>query len=64
MIIHCVKAWAEVFSLLENGKVKVPVIFHGFNKSKSLAHEIVEQGYYLSFGKALKKESIKEVVRK
>ena len=63
LIIHCVKAWAEVFSLLENGKVKVPVIFHGFNKSKSLAHEIVEQGYYLSFGKALEKESIKEVVR-
>ena len=63
LIIHCVKAWAEVFSLLEKGKVNVPVIFHGFNKSKSLAHEIVEQGYYLSFGKALKKESIKEVVR-
>ncbi len=57
------KALDQVSYQVEKGKVNVPVIFHGFNKSKSLAHEIVEQGYYLSFGKALKKESIKEVVR-
>lgn len=55
LIIHCVKAYTEVLSMLQ--KVKVPVIFHGFNKKSALAMEIIQQGYYLSFGAVLLKDN-------
>lgn len=53
LIIHCVKAFDECFSLLKEMKVQVPVIFHGFNKHENLGKQIIKQGYYLSFGKSL-----------
>jgi TatD DNase family protein len=56
LIIHCVRAYSEVLSMLQ--KVKVPVIFHGFNKKPALAMEIIQQGYYLSFGAALLKDNV------
>jgi TatD DNase family protein len=55
LIIHCVRAYSEVLSMLQ--KVKVPVIFHGFNKKPALAMEIIQQGHYLSFGAALLKDN-------
>lgn len=51
LIIHCVKAFPQVLSLLT--KAHVPVVFHGFNKKLTVASEIIEKGYYLSFGAAL-----------
>lgn len=62
LILHCVKAWEEVFSLLKTEKVTVPVIFHGFNKTSELAQRITREGYYLSFGKALEKEGIRNTL--
>jgi TatD DNase family protein len=55
LIIHCVRAYTEVLSMLR--KTKVPVIFHGFNKNPALAMEIIHQGYYLSFGATLLKDN-------
>ncbi len=52
LIIHCVRAWEEVMATLKQHKVSVPVIFHGFNKS-NIASRLIDNGYYLSFGKAL-----------
>jgi TatD DNase family protein len=60
LLIHCVKAWDEVLNILQ--ACKVPVIFHGFNKSKELALQLTAKGYYLSFGKALQHERIKQVM--
>lgn len=54
LIIHCVRAWEEVMATLKQHKVSVPVIFHGFNKS-NIASRLIDNGYYLSFGKALLK---------
>jgi TatD DNase family protein len=51
LIIHCARAYSEVLQLLH--RAEVPVIFHGFNKKLSLAREITDKGYYLSFGAAL-----------
>ena len=62
LIIHCVKAFEEVQFLLQQQKVKVPVIFHGFNKSRQLALQLVDKGYYLSFGKALQLPAIQQVL--
>jgi TatD DNase family protein len=55
LIIHCVRAYSEVLSMLQ--KVKVPVIFHGFNKKPALAMEIINQGHYISFGAVLLKDN-------
>ncbi len=52
IIIHCVRAYAEVIQLLDWHRVSVPVIFHGFNK-KGVAERLVNKGYYLSFGAAI-----------
>jgi len=62
LIIHCVKAYDEVLLLLQQHKVEVPVIFHGFNKSKVLAQQLTGKGYYLSFGKALQLPAMQEVL--
>jgi TatD DNase family protein len=53
LIIHCVKAYDEIQQLLQQQQNKVPVIFHGFTKSKELAQQLTGKGYYLSFGTAL-----------
>lgn len=49
MIIHCVRAYQECLAELKG----VTAIFHGFNKNLTLAQQIIQQGHYLSFGKAL-----------
>lgn len=48
LIIHCVRAYQECLKILNEEKVQVPVIFHGFNKHLQLAEQILKEGYYLS----------------
>lgn len=50
LIIHCVKSYQECIELLERSKNRVPVIFHGFSKHKSLAEQLIKKGFYLSLG--------------
>ncbi len=51
IIIHCVKRFSK---LLKFSKIaKVPLIVHGFNKKQSIATELLNAGFYLSFGKAV-----------
>ena len=53
LIIHCVRAFEEVMKVLEEEKVKVPVIFHGYNNKAVIAGKLLGHGYYLSMGAAL-----------
>lgn len=53
LIIHCVKAYQEVYGILEDAKFKQPVIFHWFSGSLELAQQLTKQSYYLSFGQSL-----------
>jgi TatD DNase family protein len=62
LIVHCVRAHAEVIALLKQVPAQVPVIFHGFNKSKELAQQLISLGYYLSFGKGLEKPGLQDVL--
>ncbi|MDA3615326.1 TatD family hydrolase [Polluticaenibacter yanchengensis] len=55
VIVHCVRAFQEVTQTVKNLDIKVPVIFHGFNRKSALAESLVSQGFYLSFGTALLK---------
>lgn len=63
LVVHCVKAHEDVFSLLLKHQNKVPVIFHGFNKSRELAQKIISKGYFISFGKALQHQRVQEIMR-
>lgn len=53
LIVHCVKAHRETLAILKEHNRSVPVIFHGFNNHEDIANSIIQQGYYLSFGKSL-----------
>lgn len=64
LIIHCVRAFEEVLQQLKNENNVVPVIFHGYNKGNILAEQLLQKGFYLSFGAAiLTNEKLKNVVR-
>lgn len=63
LIIHCVKAYEQCIQQLTKQKCKVPVIFHGFNKSKELAQQLVRNGYYISAGNSIAQEKMKEVLQ-
>lgn len=53
LIIHCVKAFNELINCLNLNNNEVPVIIHGFNNNENIARILKDQGFYLSFGKAL-----------
>lgn len=53
MIIHCVRAYQELVQIKQKLEVKTPMIIHGFSKNKKLAQQLLQQGFYLSFGKML-----------
>lgn len=61
LILHCVKAYEEVLQQLK--QATVPVVFHGFNKSKELALQLIKAGYYLSFGKAQEQQHLQQVLK-
>jgi len=61
IIIHCVRAQQETFSLLKEHNITSPVIFHGFNNKETIAHKIIEMGFYLSFGKHLLNPSMEKL---
>ncbi|MCS7076715.1 MAG: TatD family hydrolase [Bacteroidia bacterium] len=62
VIIHCVKAYYEVLSLLKRVKWDKPYIFHGFNKSYRLAKELLQKGAILSFGMPLREYAFMQEV--
>lgn len=51
LIIHCVRRFSQIISLSKSAKV--PLIIHGFNKKKSIGEELLNNQFYLSFGKSL-----------
>lgn len=63
IIIHCVKAFSEVIQILRAHNRNCPVIFHGFHKNLELAQQLIKNGYYLSFGKALQKQNMQDVIK-
>ena len=57
LILHCVKAFAELIEIKERLKVTVPMIIHGFNKNEELGKQLIAKGFLLSFGAASLKEN-------
>lgn len=50
LIIHCVKAWAELIAVKKEFTPQQPWIVHGFRGNEVLASQLMAQGCYLSFG--------------
>jgi TatD DNase family protein len=53
VVIHCVAAFQEVIALKKRLKITAPMIIHGFSKNKQVAKELIDNGFYISFGKYL-----------
>jgi TatD DNase family protein len=53
VIIHCVAAFQEVIEVKKRLAISVPMIIHGFSKNELVARQLVDNGFYLSFGKYL-----------
>lgn len=51
LIIHCVRQFPELINFKKNAKV--PMVIHGFNKRSTVGNELLEKGFYFSFGKSL-----------
>ncbi len=65
LILHCVKAFDELIELKKKLKPSVPMIIHGFDKKNEMAQQLVNQGFFLSFGAAvLRSEALALVVEK
>lgn len=60
LIIHSVKAYNEIITILKKHKLSTPVIFHGFSGSKELALQLLLKGYYLSLGRMILKSKHRE----
>lgn len=53
VILHCVKAFDELIALKKKINPTVPLIIHGFNKKYEMANQLINHGFYLSFGAAV-----------
>ena len=53
VIIHCVAAFDELIESTKRLQIKVPIIVHGFSKNSQVANQLIQQGFYISFGKYL-----------
>jgi len=48
LIIHCVKAWDELFNMHKLIPPSVPWMIHGFRGKKELASQLLSRGIYIS----------------
>ena len=53
LILHLVAAFDEVIEIKNRLKIKVPIIIHGFSKNEQVAKQLIDNGFYISFGKYL-----------
>lgn len=53
VVIHCVAAFQELIEIKKRLKIMVPMIVHGFSKKVELAKQLIDNGFYVSFGKNL-----------
>lgn len=61
LVIHAVKAQAELIQLKRELKPRVPWIIHGFRGKVQLAQDLVRHGLYLSFGARYQEETLRQI---
>lgn len=53
VVIHCVRAYEELFASVQKIKPTVPLIIHGFARKATILKPLVDQGFYISYGAAI-----------
>ncbi|MNF24908.1 putative deoxyribonuclease YcfH [compost metagenome] len=53
VVIHCVAAFQELIDTKNRLQITVPIVIHGFSKKEQLAKQLLDNGFYISFGKYL-----------
>lgn len=53
VVIHCVAAFQELIEIKKRLHISIPMLIHGFSKSEQLAKQLIDNGFYISFGKNL-----------
>ncbi|BBC26338.1 TatD family hydrolase [Pseudanabaena sp. ABRG5-3] len=53
LVIHCVKAFAELIVLKKNNKTSIPWVIHGFHKKIEVFQQLLKHDFYFSFGAAI-----------
>ncbi len=64
IILHCVAAFQEIIEIRNKLKIQVPMIIHGFSKNEQTAKQLLDNRFYLSFGKYLLRNPELETVFK
>lgn len=64
VVIHCVAAFQKVIALKKKLNISAPMLIHGFSKKTQVAKQLVDAGFYISFGKYLLLNTELEVVFK
>lgn len=65
VIIHCVRAWAELLESKKRLKPSKPWAIHGFRGQSELSKQLLSYGLYLSFGSEIlnASEGLQEAIR-
>ncbi|MFM9825199.1 TatD family hydrolase [Flavobacterium sp.] len=53
VLIHCVASFQELIEIKKRLRISVPMLIHGFSKNTVLAKQLIDNGFYISFGKNL-----------
>lgn len=61
LVLHLVKAAAELLALKRELQPRVPWIVHGFRGKAQLALDLVRHGLYLSFGARYQEEALRQM---
>ena len=64
IVLHCVAAYDEVIAIKKEMKIANPMIVHGFSKNEQVAQSLLNNGFYLSLGKYLMRNTEMEKVLK
>lgn len=64
IILHCVAAYQEVIEIKKELTIQNPMVIHGFSKNEQVAKSLLDNGFYLSFGKYLLRNPELEAVFK
>jgi len=57
MIVHCVRAFDEIIQMKQELNYTIPIIIHGYNNNAIIANQLLKNGFYFSFGKAIMNEN-------
>lgn len=59
LIVHCVKAFDEIIRLHKQNFPHEPWIIHGFRGKPEQAHQLLREGFFLSFGEHFNEEALR-----